>query len=644
MKTEEKKSTIKREETRSDEDEENNEEELNWWEQENLRIAAKGERRWETLSHNGVLFPPLYVPHGIPIYYEGKEFKMTTEEEEVATMFASMKEHDYYRMDAFRRNFFESWREILDKREHPIRRLELCDFEPIYQWYLREREKKQTRTREEKKAIKQQQDAEAEPYRYCVWDGRQEQVANFRVEPPGLFRGRGKHPLMGKLKVRVQAEDITINIGETAEVPPAPPGHHWAAVQHDHTVTWLAMWRDSVAGNFKYVMLAPSSSVKGQSDMAKFEKARRLKSKVDDIRASYMQDFKSNDTHVAQRAVAMYFIDRLALRVGNEKSEDEADTVGCCSLRVEHIQLLPDNVVRFDFLGKDSIRYQNDVTVLPEVYALLQRFTRRKSPAMDIFDQLTPTQLNDHLKSFMDGLSAKVFRTYNASITLDKWFKEKPVNPRSSVADKLAYFNKANTEVAILCNHQKTVSKNFKTQMAQLTVKSEHTRRTMELLEKALATAKKLSLEAAAAEFLAEEDRVQRAWLESYGTEEQKKEFEEIVVKRSALRAPSSKKKSSSTGTKKARSSASNGKTAKKSKSAKKAKSAKKSKKPTTTRGKKASGKKKNAAAAEDSDDEPLMNLAVKKETTKKAGVKRQRAVKAEDSDDDDVPLAALSA
>ena len=31
---------------------------------------------------------------------------------------------------------------------------------------------------------------------------------------------------------------------------------------------------------------------------------------------------------------AAYLIDKLALRVGNEKSEEEADTVGCCSLRL----------------------------------------------------------------------------------------------------------------------------------------------------------------------------------------------------------------------------------------------------------------------------------------------------------------------
>jgi DNA topoisomerase-1 len=32
-------------------------------------------------------------------------------------------------------------------------------------------------------------------------------------------------------------------------------------------------------------------------------------------------------------AVALYFIDVLALRAGHEKEEDEADTVGCCTLK-----------------------------------------------------------------------------------------------------------------------------------------------------------------------------------------------------------------------------------------------------------------------------------------------------------------------
>jgi DNA topoisomerase-1 len=116
-------------------------------------------------------------------------------------------------------------------------------------------------------------------YQFCILDGRKEKVGNFRVEPPGLFRGRGEHPKKGTHKFRLRPEDITINIGKDAPVPiPNVPGK-WKAIQHDQKVTWLATWNENVNGNIKYVFLAAGSSLKGQSDMAKFEKARKLKVK-----------------------------------------------------------------------------------------------------------------------------------------------------------------------------------------------------------------------------------------------------------------------------------------------------------------------------------------------------------------------------
>ena len=85
---------------------------------------------------------------------------------------------------------------------------------------------------------------------------------------------------------------------------------------------------------------------------------------------------------------------QLALRAGNEKEDGEtADTVGCCSLRVEHLTLheeLDGNqfVVDFDFLGKDCIRYQNSVAVEKRVFKNLQLFIENKSPDDDLFDRL----------------------------------------------------------------------------------------------------------------------------------------------------------------------------------------------------------------------------------------------------------------
>lgn len=71
-------------------------------------------------------------------------------------------------------------------------------------------------TKEEKLAIKAKKDEEEKEFLYATIDGRKERVGNFRVEPPGLFRGRGEHPKMGKLKSRIYPEDITINIGVRA--------------------------------------------------------------------------------------------------------------------------------------------------------------------------------------------------------------------------------------------------------------------------------------------------------------------------------------------------------------------------------------------------------------------------------------------
>jgi DNA topoisomerase-1 len=113
--------------------------------------------------------------------------------------------------------------------------------------------------------------------------------------------------------------------------------------------------------------LGAESKLKGDSDKKKYEKARNLKNCIDKVRTNYEKSMQSNDRALNQLGVCTYLIDKLALRVGNEKGDDEADTVGCCSLRVEHIKIGEGNEITFDFLGKDSMRYFNTVEVTPDV-------------------------------------------------------------------------------------------------------------------------------------------------------------------------------------------------------------------------------------------------------------------------------------
>lgn len=65
------------------------------------------------------------------------------------------------------------------------------------------------------------------------------------------------------------------------------------------------------------------------------------------------------------------------------------------------------------------------------------------------------------------GLTAKVFRTYNASITLQKQLLELTEDDMS-VPEKLLAYNRANRAVAILCNHQRAVPKTHSKSMENL--------------------------------------------------------------------------------------------------------------------------------------------------------------------------------
>jgi len=105
--------------------------------------------------------------------------------------------------------------------------------------------------------------------------------------------------------------------------------------------------------------------------------------------------------------------------------------------------------MQFDFLGKDSIRYENTVEVELPVYNAILKFQKGekmftlfdllpirlrslsicfsqlsgKKPSEELFDKLDTSALNSHLKELMPNLTAKVFRTFNASFTLDDMVK-----------------------------------------------------------------------------------------------------------------------------------------------------------------------------------------------------------------------------
>ena len=435
--------------------------------------------KWTTFKHNGVMFPEPYEPHKIPLLYNGKRINLDPESEEYATIYAKFTGTEYLNSKVFNKNFFNDWKIYLKKGGFSeITELEKCDFSLIYDYITKHKEEKKNLSKEEKEKLKEEKDKLEDKFKNALVNGKEQAVGNFRMEPPGIFLGRGCHPKAGKIKKRIFPEDITLNIDKNSPIPELPKFYKnkkWGKVIHDNTLEWLASWKDTITGKVKYVWLGAKSDFKAKSDLNKFETARKLKNTINIIRKTNFENITSPsiEKKTKQLACALYLIDNLALRVGNEKGEDEADTVGVCSLRVEHISFLPDSKIKLDFLGKDSVRYVNTVKIDDSVYRALTTFTRDKKKSDDLFELINPSMLNIYLKSMMEELTAKVFRTFNASFLFQneisginsKFDKYKDEDKLNVLLD---LYNKANVKVAMLCNHQKNVSKSFNDQLEKM--------------------------------------------------------------------------------------------------------------------------------------------------------------------------------
>tara|TARA_E500000178_G_C17008273_1_gene749279 strand:- start:484 stop:2106 length:1623 start_codon:yes stop_codon:yes gene_type:complete len=431
-------------------------------------LLGAGKPQWTVFRHNGPFFPPEYEPHKTPIVYQGRDIVLPQLAEEYVTLYSKYIGTEYTENPKFNKNFFYDLKKVLPS-ELKNASLEDIDMSKIQNYIKIESEKRKNMTKEEKELIKKRNQEIEEPYKYCVIDGAKQKVGNYKIEPPGIFLGRGEHPKSGMIKKRIQPEDITLNLDKEAPIPKINIDlnnqRKWGNIINDNSVIWLATWKDNITGKNKYIFTSMESLFKSKSDESKFDLAKKLKKKANKIRDQYENQLNSDNTKIRQLATALYFIDHLALRVGGKKDKKEqADTVGVTSLRVEHISLHPPNIVKLDFLAKDSVRFCKKINVSKPVFDNLIMFTNSKNRKDQLFDLIGASTINQYLDDFMEGLTAKVWRTYNASTIfqkeLDKINEEKVMSIHES--DRINYllnmFNQANTTVALLCNHQKKVS------------------------------------------------------------------------------------------------------------------------------------------------------------------------------------------
>jgi DNA topoisomerase-1 len=435
--------------------------------EEAVSTTATARAKWQTLEHRGVSFPPEYQPRGITITVRGEKLALNRDQEEIVYAWAKKKGTHYVQDPTFQQNFLSDLQKLLPESYNNIT-IKDIDFSMAYRLADEEKEMKEqekerykTLSKEQKKSISQAKKAERERlkaiYGKAVVDGIEVDIANWLVEPPGLFMGRGQHPMRGRWKPRVRPQDVTLNLGENAPVPEG----NWKAIIHDHSSTWLATWIEGLTGKRKYVWLHDSAALRQENDKAKYDKAKKLAEREDKVHREVIRRMMKGDGKVATVA---YLILKLAMRVGDEKDPEEADTVGASTLRVEHIEFPQVNgrqMIEFNFLGKDSVPWQKRLEVDSEdttaLYKNLKKFMQGKKPSDPIFDGINSRKVNAFLQQIMPELTAKVFRTCIATRVVQRQLSKAKVDKNSLEAQKIYAAKKANLEAAITCNHKKGI-------------------------------------------------------------------------------------------------------------------------------------------------------------------------------------------
>jgi len=106
------------------------------------------EKKWDNLKHNGVLFPEEYKQHYIPIIVNGKKIILNKEAEEYATIYSKYLNSEYIKNKNFNKNFWEDWKELINDKN--INKLEDCNFNLIYEYIEKNKEKEKNKTKDEK--------------------------------------------------------------------------------------------------------------------------------------------------------------------------------------------------------------------------------------------------------------------------------------------------------------------------------------------------------------------------------------------------------------------------------------------------------------------------------------------------------------
>lgn len=438
----------------------------------------------KSLKHNGVYVPPC-DHQGLSVKISGNTLRLTPKTEQMALAWVRKEMSQTTPPDRlFYKNFMHTFVEAL-RHENPsanfLNDLRIRDdvdplvdgkpredmeinFSEVREYVKREQLKKLNMTKEEKKKLaaerKTKREALRKMYGYATVDEKEIEIANWTVEPACLFAGRGDHPKRGNWKQGPSQSDIILNLSPDA---PRPAGK-WKDTVWEPDKMYVAKWEDKLSGKIKYVWFSDSTFLKQMREKEKFKKAEKLGVKVKDIEEHIMKNLNAKDEARKKVATVCWLIFNLNMRVGDEKDPGEADTVGAITLRPEHIKIEGD-ILHFDFLGKDAVRWTKDAKAPPMVIENIKRYA--DSCEEYLFEGVDSGKVARFFSEKLKGLTAKVFRTWRCTTTVDAHLKNCKTKKEDPEHLKKFCAKIANLEAAIVANHKRKIPANFDERLAK---------------------------------------------------------------------------------------------------------------------------------------------------------------------------------
>ena len=132
----------------------------------------------------------------------------------------------------------------------------------------------------------------------------------------------------------------------------------------------------------------------------------------------------------------------------------------------------------------------------------------------------------------MPGLTAKVFRTYNASYTMATLLRE--MKSAGTVAAKIKDYNDANRKVAILCNHKRTIAAGHGAQMEKMSDRIQGLKYQKWRIKQMMIDIDSKIKKEKGAEYFELEDEIDKEWIvehQNFLVEEQRQKIEKKFAK-----------------------------------------------------------------------------------------------------------------